>query len=228
MKVMYHSDIIPEVTSAFIVDHECPESLGNMFESLAAFRLRSTAPNVPGDITQTLSPIQQVGATIQGYLEANPDAYTNLTSIELSPYRPECLGSSDIRNAIIDSCSKGIFIPLIIGFEAADLARAQAGKSAAYILAGFGETPGRNFLMVTINLGNLVSELHLSMLPDDHKAQIIYPVVFDVPRKIMGSTISKASLTMRSFILDTTNTAAVVPEWSMEDIEHDSTTESGE
>lgn len=198
MQIMYHSDIIPKIQMAFTSAHQHPSAASRLLESLAIHRIEHLKIHLP-DGTE-ISPIDEVGYTIQAYVHANPEEFGQNTNIQVKPYLPEHLGPADSRDLIVNMCSAGRFIPFILVIDNEDIEHAADSANLLHILAGFGKDSDCNFMMVTINMENLMHELNIQSDRED-RFHLIYPVMFDCPSKLLVSTISAESVSLRAFVM---------------------------
>jgi hypothetical protein len=117
-----------------------------MAESLTAHRL---ANPIEGD----QAPATQVARTLYGCL-CNDEK--NL--INVCPYKPEDLNNEEIKNLLLKSCSEGNFIPFMVNFYRDDVEPEDA-NNLLIVVAGVGENPDENFIVMTIWLQKVQDEM---------------------------------------------------------------------
>lgn len=200
MKILYHSDIIPELTMAFSMKSE-DENISKLLEDLAIHRMHNLKCT-SADTNAT--PIEQVGYTTQAYLNTHLDKFLNIKDISTAAYLPEHLVDENQRNLILQMCTNGRFIPLIMCIDM-NVVKNCADSNIVHVLMGFGENPKYNFIMLTMNIPRIIEYLKIEHVEGSDIVHSIYPIIFDLQTGVIGSLLDKDMVSIRSFIMNTTN-----------------------
>ena len=204
MKVFYHSDIVPEVYTAFTAKMSDPGNTHMLVESLCAHRLENMKVD---ELPKDNGPAAQAALTVQGYFMGSRDFPGFDTNVEVFEYLPEKLNDEGTKNMILDLCRHGKFVPFIVGFSKEDLAK--DAPNVMVFIAGIGDNPECNFMVVTINLPSMAEVLGISYDgTNDDIVHLTYPIVFDAVAKVIGSTLPKDKVAVRTFIMSTEETKA--------------------
>lgn len=205
MKILYHSDIIPELTMAFSMH----SNIGNTPELLENLAIHRISNLITADGT---SPIKQVGYTIQQYLATiGNDRFRDITDISTVNYLPEHLLDEKQRNLIIQMCASGRFIPLIMCLDMDDIKNC-GEQNIAHVLAGFGQDAEYNFFMVTMDIQKIINHLQIEYVENSELVHSLYPIIFDLRSGLIGSLLDKSMVSIRSFTLKTTTEEALPDE----------------
>lgn len=207
MELYYHSDICPKVFGAFKCNVGDPTTAFELTEGLAMFRLehlKATEDNAATQVTKTL-----YAAMATNLLQENtepqtiyPKPDTTAEHILCAPYQPETLDDQNVKELLLSMCAKGRFIPFILAVDKHD---AESDKNVAVFVAGIGEHPDVNFMLVTLNIPGIIEKMGIKFKDDDDSdlAHLIYPLSFDVPNKCVTAVFTSEYVHARTFIMQT-------------------------
>lgn len=189
MNMLYHPDVISKIYAAFTTKaQECGEELDynyQVLESLAAHRISHLYTKK--DSTELIDTIpMQVAGTLSQYCK-------DITALNVSTFQPENIENEDIRNDILSLYKQGTFVPILLVFDHKDL---EDTNDLMVIIFGIGEAPDDNFAVMTINIPEYLKVADLS---DPDGAQVMYPMIYDVPRNIIGSLQQEPAMHIRLF-----------------------------
>lgn len=192
MKILFHDDIVKPI-SAFTIRMADPDSASNLLETLAVHRVANLKLNTP-NVAVNNGPAYQVAMTLIGTFQTSDDPGINLTQIEAHTFKPENIEEDNIRTTLLNACSQGSFVPILVAAEPEDLL--QDANNVLSVVVGIGELPEANFMMMTINIPKMISDME-----NDGMTYIYYPLVFDAVSKVIGSIYPKEVVATRSFML---------------------------
>lgn len=198
MNCYYHSDIISNVFGAFKCNLRDAENAYKLVESMASHRLENFK-ETPDD------PATQVTKTLYAALstkKVDDDKEEFITEhILCAPYTPETLQEENIKEMLLDMCSRGRFIPFMLSLTKEDL---ESENNIAVIVAGVGEHPELNFMTLTVNVPGIARGLNLKFDENNNDmAQIIYPLSFDVANNMITAILTPDVIHVRTFIMKT-------------------------
>lgn len=189
MNMLYHPDVISKIYAAFTTKaQEAGDELEynyQVLESLAAHRISHLYTKK--DSTELIDSIpMQVAGTLSQYCK-------DINALNVNTFQPENIENEAIRNDILTLYKQGTFIPILLIFEHKDL---EATDDLMVIIFGIGEHPDDNFAVMSINIPEYMKG---SDLTDPDAAQVMYPMIYDVPRNIIGSLQQEPAMHIRLF-----------------------------
>lgn len=198
MKLFYHSDIMT-INTAFTLRVADSKNAHQIVEGLAASRLEN--PISAFDDSSS----EQVALTLYAFFGKKEailaeEKDIGITNIQVAPYKPEELNVESVRNTICDMCARGRFVPFIISVEESDVTSLESGDNTLVVVAGIGENPGINFLVMTVNLEGAFQELKITENTRPGLVNLMYPIVFDAVGNYVASILSKEFIAVRTFI----------------------------
>lgn len=198
MNLYYHSDIITKIFGAFKCKLADADNAYKLVESLTAHRLENfkETPDDPAtQVTKTLYAALSTKTTDDG------EEHFITEHILCAPYTPETLQEEGIKKMLLDMCARGRFIPFMISLTKDDI---DSENNIAVAVAGVGEYPELNFMVMTINITGVAKALNLKFDENNRDmAQIIYPLSFDVPNNLITAILTPENVHVRTFIMKT-------------------------
>ena len=197
MYVYYHSDIISRVQTAFKTCIRDSKNGWQLVESMSVHRLSNLKETDD-------KPAEQVALTLYGILsdqkKYGEEGENSIEDVPIAPFQPEKLENDNIRKMMLDHCAQGRFVPFMLSFDEEDnLSR----NNTAVIVAGIGEAPDENFMVMTINIPKLIRSMKAKFVNENGRKMslIVYPLMFDVPAKVFASIIDEDCMHVRTFIM---------------------------
>ena len=196
MHILYHSDIISKIYTAFTTKSQMKANFGvetaetleynySVLEALAVHRIGHLfTKDGTRELVDTIP--NQVSGTVGQYCG-------ECHSVDISEFKPEDLSNEEIRKDILDLCANGTFVPFISVFTHDDL---NMSDNLLVIIFGIGEHPDENFGMLSINIPEYIKDVDLT---DRKSAIAMYPMIYDVPKNIIGALAEEPKMHIRLF-----------------------------
>lgn len=196
MNLYYHSDIISKIVGAFKCELTDAKNAYQLVETLAIHRLENFKETPDDPATQVTKTLYAALATRE-----NKDGNEEFIAehILCAPYTPETLQDEGIKRTLISMCARGRFIPFMVTVDQHD---ATSKNNIAVVVAGIGENPEVNFMVMTINVPGVVNEMKLQFdETNSDMAHVIYPLSFDVANSLITAILTKDLIHVRTFLL---------------------------
>ena len=168
MKVLFHSDIL-RMYIAYQIEMKDPDNAHKIVDAVSVDTVASTKP----EEELLKSKAYQISMALMGVFR-NGDKSDGFELLETYGYQPEKLPDelSTLRRVIIQNCSQGIFVPIIILADKSDFAEP---NKVDILVAGYGDHPDENFFVLTINMNRIKEHYDFS----DTDPTLIFPVIFN-------------------------------------------------
>lgn len=199
MMVFYHPDIITKLFGAFMTHSPDPDNAYKIIEKSGSSEVKYLL-NDPNVINQKFG--TYVTKALLNVIQ-NEAGYGSNIGISTKEYYPENMKEHNVSKMILQMCAKGKFIPFILTANKFDL-HPIGDNDVLVIVAGIGENPCQNFIIMTINVRGTLNALHITsdfIAANENAVHMIYPIMFNAISNTIVSALPRNCVSIKTYLL---------------------------
>lgn len=198
MIVFYHPDIITKMFGVFLTHSSDPNNAYKIIEDLGSVELKRLLDD-PNVINRQFG--TYVTKALLDVVQKHPN-FGSSVGIVYKQYYPETMDDKDASKTIMGMCAQGKFIPFIITLNKIDL-HPISDNDILIIVAGIGDNPCQNFMVISINIMGMLNALHITLntSDDDSTVHMVYPIMFNAIDNTVISILPKNCTSVKVYLL---------------------------